>query len=1071
MKPYRYFTLLLGLLAALVLMPGHIHATHHAPRTTFTPTPCPFPVAQPERVECGTLIVPADHTQPDGPTVQLAVSILRSQSDDAAAEPVLYLAGGPGDAAAYLAGAAQLPLVAEGRWDFIFLDQRGTGFSQPNLTCPEIESQPDWPTLLTQGADIGAVLYDLNVQVAQQCHNFLVQQGIDLTLFTTTQNAQDIVALRQALEVEQWYLYGFSYGTYLAQEVLRYDAAAVRGVLLDSPVPQDKNLYANAPLLTAAAYDHLFTTCTDNLACRIAYPNLEAQFLALIEQLNEQPLTVTLAPSKQPVTIHITGDQLAAFLPTLMGTPHTFGLIPSLLNDLEKGETEGLAVLVSDTISDPVRPQHGLRYAIICQDLFHPLTVEERAAATVNIPTVYTRSFTQEIDAMTVLCAEWPKGDAAAPRPPLPTDIPTLILVGELDVGTPALWGEQLHEQFPQSTYALIPNVGHGVLQGGDCPNSMMLSFLLDPEGSPNTNCVRGMRSPTFLIDENVSRPWARAGIILLAGGLVIAMGRGGYTLFRSQPAGQVWRQFTWRASRRALGWWPTIISLFILALTFMNYDGNSPPLNEIDGAFHTATIVATLIPLMAGLQAALLFSPDDEPALEVQLAAPRPLIWTILERLVWVIFWQGGIGLVGMFIARSLTGTDETVGLSLVRWVAPMVALIGIGLFITLISRQPAFGIAMTGMLWFALLVFGQGLVLRWPFLWPIHLYLTPDTLSLTDYGLNRVSVTLIGLGFLFMALRQVRDEERVLLGTARRGKAKAGSVMIQDRGWSAAAIHPSPLYQFFAHVLIIIRNEFRLQWRRRATLVIVLSTTVFPIFTALIIRNGSNDMNQVLVDSGVFNPSEAQRRVILSIISFSFAPLYTVLLLLVPPVVADIIPKDRQLGVSELFASVPLSQPAYLLGKLLGMWLSLLYGMGLNLLITLIIWRIVLGAIAIGPMLEVWFFAAGSVLLLNGGLAVLLAAPFRQRRLAILIGVSVAMFALINLGTDLPHNLTFYLNISRPAILNYYAFGQLIEAGVIPFMEQTTLRDVWLTLLAGLGELIVVAVLVGTWLTKRSD
>jgi hypothetical protein len=151
--------------------------------------------------------------------------------------------------------------------------------------------------------------------------------------------------------------------------------------------------------------------------------------------------------------------------------------------------------------------------------------------------------------------------------------------------------------------------------------------------------------------------------------------------------------------------------------------------------------------------------------------------------------------------------------------------------------------------------------------------------------------------------------------------------------------------------------------------------------------------------------------------------------------------------------------------------MWLSLLYGMGLNLLITMAVWRIVLGSLAIGPMVEVWLFAAGTVLLLNGGLAVLLAAPFRQRRWAILVGVGVAVFAIINLGTDLPHNLAFYFNISRPAILNYYAFSQLAESGAIQFSAETTRRDVWLTIFAGLGELAVVGLFIGTWLARRRD
>ncbi|MBK9050820.1 MAG: alpha/beta fold hydrolase [Chloroflexi bacterium] len=1062
-------TLLLILGGLLILTDSPVQAapqTHHASRITyqppFTPAPCPFPVAEPERVECGFLTVPADHAHPDGPTMRLAVSILRSQREDAAAEPVLYLAGGPGQAAAFLASvpSAQLPLVTQGRWDFIFLDQRGSGLSQPNLLCPVDPIQPDWPALLTGGNDLTTIRNDLNAQMAGLCHESLLAQGVDPTLFTTAQNAQDVVALRQALGVEQWVLLGFSYGTYLAQEVMRLDPDGIQGVILDSPVPADVNMAAETPLLAAAALDHLFTACTDNLACRLAYPDLESRFFALVEQLNNTPLPVPIAN----LTIPLTGDQFAYLLPSLLGDPATYALAPALIADLEKGET-GRLVQMAGAVLAPIQAQHGLLYSIICHDLFQPLSDEAMDAT--DLPDLFVRQGSRENVALAALCADWPRGKAIEPAP-LPRDIPTLILVGELDTGTPLVWGERVAQQVDHSTLALVPGVGHSVLQGGDCPNSVMLSFLLAPTGTPNTECLSQLRPATFIIDEDVSRPWARGLIVLFIALMAGTTGRTGLNLLRAQPLAQTWRQFTWRMSWRAVGWWPMGLSGLILVLVLTN-DAAAVANDSLGRAFTAEGIVAAIIPLMAGMQAAMFFSPDDEPGLEVQLSAPRPLAWLVWERLTWVLFVQGAIGLVGMFVARQVAGVDEALWVSLARWLVPLITLTGVGLFITLMSRQTAFGVAMTGVLWFALLAFGDGLIARWPFLWPIHLYLSPITLSLADYALNRGVVLLAGLGFFLLALRQLRDEERVLLGTHRRGRARAGSGVVREggEGWFAAAVNPSFPQRFLAQLFIITRNEFRLQWRRRATLVIILSATVFPVLMALLMRGGGQEMLQPLVEAGVFSAREAQERLTQSIIAFSFAPMYTILLLLVPPVVAEIIPKDRQLGVTELFDSTPLANTAYLGGKLLGMWLSLLVGMLLNFLITWLAWRWLLGPVLLLPMLETWLFACGTVLLLNGGLAVFLSAGLRTRRWAVLIGIGVAMVALVNLGASLPHNLFFYLNPARPAFLDYYAlraFSQISTLNVT-----TEIKDVWLTIGGGLVELAVAGFLAWVWLRRK--
>src|SRR5579871_6224169 len=113
----------------------------------FERAPCPFTLGPSmvagKTVRCGYLVVPAVRSLPDGRTLRLAVAIFKSPSLRPAPDPVLVLQGGPG--LPLLSIAAHLPLQAlfnafdpGGNRDIIMLDQRGTGYSQQDLGCPEL---------------------------------------------------------------------------------------------------------------------------------------------------------------------------------------------------------------------------------------------------------------------------------------------------------------------------------------------------------------------------------------------------------------------------------------------------------------------------------------------------------------------------------------------------------------------------------------------------------------------------------------------------------------------------------------------------------------------------------------------------------------------------------------------------------------------------------------------------------------------------------------------------------------------------------------------------------------------
>src|SRR5690349_19790350 len=82
----------------IVLLLTTISAQAQTQSARFQSAPCPFTNTGQFPVDCGWLVVPEDHAQPEGATIRLAAAIIRSLNPQKAPDPVIYLAGGPGGA-------------------------------------------------------------------------------------------------------------------------------------------------------------------------------------------------------------------------------------------------------------------------------------------------------------------------------------------------------------------------------------------------------------------------------------------------------------------------------------------------------------------------------------------------------------------------------------------------------------------------------------------------------------------------------------------------------------------------------------------------------------------------------------------------------------------------------------------------------------------------------------------------------------------------------------------------------------------------------------------------------------
>jgi pimeloyl-ACP methyl ester carboxylesterase len=89
------------------------------------------------------------------------------------------------------------------------------------------------------------------------------------------------------------------------------------------------------------------------------------------------------------------------------------------------------------------------------------------------------------------LCEGW-EVEPAAPieNEPVVSDVPALVISGELDPITPPRWAQGAAENLSNSFFYVFPGFGHGVTRKSACALDIMLQFFDDPTTEPDTSCT-----------------------------------------------------------------------------------------------------------------------------------------------------------------------------------------------------------------------------------------------------------------------------------------------------------------------------------------------------------------------------------------------------------------------------------------------------------------------------------------------------------------------------------------------------------------------------------------------------
>ncbi|XHS79449.1 alpha/beta fold hydrolase [Burkholderiaceae bacterium UC74_6] len=448
-------------------------------------------------VQCGSVQRPLDPAKPQGTQIEVKYIVVPAMARNKLPDPVLFLAGGPGQSAIDVAGAVMGRLDRmNNRRDLVFVDQRGTGRSAP-LQCPDEDRK-------SLASSLGK---DSQFEALEQCRQRLqaLPYG-DLRQFTTTIAMQDMDAVREQLGAAQWNVIGGSYGTRAALEYLRQFPSHVRRTIIDGVAPPDMVLPESFSADNHAALEGVFKGCEANKACAARFPKLREEWATLLASL---PRQVAL---KHPMTgdteqVTLGRYSLLSLVRSPLYGPAAAALLPAAIHEAAQGRFDPLMGIGSSIggSSKRMRLSEGMHFSVVCAEDV-PRMGKQPASDD------FGASFAEGYER---ICRSWPRGavpEAFYSVPP--TSSPVLILSGGADPVTPPRHAERVAKMLGAKDpvlvqHLVVPQAGHGVMSVR-CVSDLMFRFIdakTEAQALPQDgSCATGIPRPPAWLPPQLER-------------------------------------------------------------------------------------------------------------------------------------------------------------------------------------------------------------------------------------------------------------------------------------------------------------------------------------------------------------------------------------------------------------------------------------------------------------------------------------------------------------------------------------------------------------------------------------
>lgn len=441
-----------------------------------------------EIFEYGYITVPEQHDKPSGPVIQIAVARFKSLSGKPQPDPIVLNTGGPGDSnldqfIPFMATPAGKGFLSQR--DVVIIELRGLRYSKPALICDEVyEAQLDMLSRDIRSEESDQIL--LNAMRAS--YDRFLKQGINLSAFNNVETAADIDLVMTSLGYDKFNLFGSSAGTIIAQHVMRDYPERLRSVILNAAVPLGQPFFRDMMINASESLDRMFKLCESDETCHLAFPDIKERFFAHIEKLNAEPVTI---PVKNPangeeIDFVLNGDRLSAWIFSSM---YFNTQIPYSLSKFMEGDYSELQTNAQIFFPMP-RFSYGLSYTIFSTEQMdfevEETKVKGRYAAFADGISLFfsPKLIAQAQDFWKV------KPIDRSLLAQLNSDIPTLVLNGEMDHVLPSNYVQVMVSGLRNGYVYLFPGVAHSPVET-ECGFLMAVEFLNDPSKAPDITCMK----------------------------------------------------------------------------------------------------------------------------------------------------------------------------------------------------------------------------------------------------------------------------------------------------------------------------------------------------------------------------------------------------------------------------------------------------------------------------------------------------------------------------------------------------------------------------------------------------
>lgn len=462
----------------------------------FHEAPCPFQIPDGlvlgDNFRFGYVNVPEFHSQPNGKTLELAVAIFPSTNKNHHPDPIVMNTSGPGKSNM----DNFVPDIAGGLGDFILpyrdvviIELRGLRYSTPFLMCDEVRQAQ--VSMMDKNLPTDKTIEILESALKKSKDRFAAD-GVNLAAFNNVETAADIAMVMSGLGYDKFNIVGSSAGTLVAHHVIRDYPNRVRCAILDAGLPIDPTIFQDMAPNMISMLRQYFKECQNDPECHSAYPNLEKQFLDLVDSMNEEPVHIPIQNPETGININyvLNGYRLSEFVAFSM---YFTTQIPALIGKILKGDYSDI--------------EQSVQYRLIPNYFADGLgaTIQLSESNNFSIEDIKTESsykvFSDGVtraglggEYLLAVNDIWNIAYISQERIQYPEqyDVPVLVLNGKYDPVIPSKYDKVMKQHLTNCYIFRFDGVPHSAFDNAtECVLPMFLEFLNDPSQAPDSSCMK----------------------------------------------------------------------------------------------------------------------------------------------------------------------------------------------------------------------------------------------------------------------------------------------------------------------------------------------------------------------------------------------------------------------------------------------------------------------------------------------------------------------------------------------------------------------------------------------------